>query len=169
MPPPPLPRRMDSAQPPTTAMNNSVYKQFGIPATTLHRHMDSTQPPPTAMSNSSEQINIPAAPAKTAHPAFKPGVDQYVMFFTDPAFNRDVDEFFGIRAPVKTPRTAHYTESDFRLPYKAADDDLAIFRERAGTSETEQEIKIPGEGDRARRVAEGQEILRQVESRACGV
>lgn len=91
------------------------------------------------------------------------------MFFTDPAFNRDVDEFFGIRAPVKTPRTAHYTESDFRLPYKAADDDLAIFRERAGTSETEQEIKIPAEGDRARRVAEGQEILRQVESRACGV
>ena len=55
----------------------------------------------------------------------------------DPAFRRDVFEFFGHAVPDK-PDPKRHDQSDVSSAYKAADDDLAVWRAGSGA---EREVK----------------------------
>jgi hypothetical protein len=46
----------------------------------------------------------------------------------DPAFRRDVHEFFGHTWPAGKPNTDYYDQTDIPSVYKAADDDLAVWK-----------------------------------------
>jgi len=59
----------------------------------------------------------------------------------DPAFRRDVFEFFGHAVPDK-PDPKHHDQSDVSSVYKAADDDLAVWRAGSGA---ESEAKDGGQ------------------------
>jgi len=58
----------------------------------------------------------------------------------DPAFRRDVFEFFGHAVPDK-PDPKHHDQSDVSSVCKAADDDLAVWRAGSGA---EREVKDDG-------------------------
>lgn len=51
----------------------------------------------------------------------------------DPAFRQDIQEFFGHKYPTGKSETKYYSQKDVPPVYKAADDDLAVWRADGGT------------------------------------
>jgi hypothetical protein len=96
------------------------------------------------------------------------------MLFEDPAFKSEVEAFFGVKAsanaityPRNPPNSFTLSASlsnysHFMPPYRPADDDLQVFRERAAITTTTEDNKVPSESDRAKREEEWQQVLREV-------
>ena len=75
----------------------------------------------------------------------------------DPAFRRDVFEFFGHAVPDK-PDPKHHDQSDVSSVYKAADDDLAVWRAGAGA---EGEVKDGGQEGQKDRIKTVEDAKRE--------
>ncbi|KAI4906689.1 hypothetical protein J4E90_010377 [Alternaria incomplexa] len=69
----------------------------------------------------------------------------------DPAFRRDVFEFFGHAVPDK-PDPKHHDQSDVSSVYKAADDDLAVWRAGSGAEGEAKDSGQEGQKDRIKTV-----------------
>ncbi|KAI4913402.1 uncharacterized protein J4E92_009751 [Alternaria infectoria] len=105
----------------------------------------SSYPPPTPTSAASRKgstANVAFQGQKKAtatQPLKSDWFGGYVLH-QDPAFRRDVFEFFGHTVPDK-PDPKHHDQSDVSSVYKAADDDLAVWRAGSGA---EGEVKDDG-------------------------
>jgi hypothetical protein len=70
---------------------------------------------------SGEERRITVEPLKSAYSGG-------FVLHQDPAFRQDVQEFFGHKYPVGKSETKYYSQKDVSPIYKAADDDLAVWR-----------------------------------------
>jgi hypothetical protein len=130
----------------------------------------------TPMTPSSFNGYIPPTPTSVASPKYpapniafygekQPTIDQplksaysggYVLH-QDPAFRRDVYEFFGHAWPDR-PNPEHHDQGDVPTVYKAADDDLAVWRAGAGV---EGEVKDSGKMDNIDRIKNAEDVRRE--------
>ncbi|CAG5137984.1 uncharacterized protein ALTATR162_LOCUS264 [Alternaria atra] len=78
-------------------------------------------PSPASVAFSGKKRSTTVQPLKSAYSS------GYVLH-QDPAFRRDVQEFFGREWPTSESITKHYSQTDVPPVYKAAEDDLAVWR-----------------------------------------
>ncbi|KAI4941221.1 hypothetical protein J4E91_010911 [Alternaria rosae] len=76
----------------------------------------------------------------------------------DPAFRRDVFEFFGHAVPDK-PDPKHHYQSDVSSVYKAADDDLAVWNAGSGAEGEVKDGGAEGSNDRIKSVEDSNREL----------
>ncbi|KAF1849703.1 uncharacterized protein K460DRAFT_349865 [Cucurbitaria berberidis CBS 394.84] len=121
----------------------------------------STRPPMPSSATSSSQPRMSniafmgSRQAVNAKPsALNNGVDP--IFFTDPAFKRDVQDFFGIstqRSGTRDHTTRHYNQNELVLPYNAKEDDLNVWKKRVEAGYEVKDKDAEGASKRGERVA----------------
>jgi hypothetical protein len=86
---------------------------------------------PTSANNSQPNARNIAFPGKkklTMEQLLRNPRSAGFVLHQDPAFRRDVHEFFGHTWPAGKPNTDYYDQTDVPSVYKAADDDLAVWK-----------------------------------------
>jgi hypothetical protein len=78
-------------------------------------------PPADSVAFSGEKRRITVEPLKSAYSGG-------FVLHQDPAFRQDVQEFFGHKYPVGKSETKYYSQKDVPPVYKAANDDLGVWR-----------------------------------------
>lgn len=94
----------------------------------------------------------------TENQPFKNARSGGYVLHQDPAFRRDVQDFFGHTWSAVEPTTKYYNQADVPPVYKAADDDLAVWR--AGFK-VEGGVKDGGKDDKSDRVKSAEDKSRE--------
>jgi hypothetical protein len=140
MGPPPLPHRISLPVPQPPAINmeqDDVAERVKMLPFDFNASAPST--PASATFSQSPVPNVALFGEKRSHHKKqppRPADDGYGVFFRDPAFQRDVQEFFGVTSHGEDTRntdrriTGYFDNTDVAPVYKAKDDDLAIWKKR---------------------------------------
>ncbi|KAG9186408.1 hypothetical protein G6011_02964 [Alternaria panax] len=133
---PPTPAYSNTTRPPAPPMMSFSY-DYSKPLTQQPASANFSLPSAASVAFSIEKRRITVQPLKT------PYCSGYVVH-QDPAFRRDVFELFGHAYPTVESETRYFNQADVPPEYKAADDDLAVWRAGRGA---EGGVKPGGEGD----------------------
>ncbi|KAI4641292.1 hypothetical protein J4E93_008171 [Alternaria ventricosa] len=142
--PPSPPDTRCPAQPvrPSTNMQNAFTPSWTpMPSPSPSNYIPPTPTSVASRKRSAANVAFQGQKQATATPPLKSDWFGGYVLHQDPAFRRDVFELFGHAVPDK-PDPKHHDQSDVSSVYKAADDDLAVWRAGSGG---EGEVKDSGE------------------------
>ncbi|KAI4675974.1 uncharacterized protein J4E84_009773 [Alternaria hordeiaustralica] len=156
-PPPDTRRPGQSVQPPAKMQSNFNPSWTPMPFPSPSAYIPPTPTPVASKKRSAANVAFQGQKQATAtQPLKSDWVGGYVLH-QDPAFRRDVFEFFGHTVPDK-PDPKHHDQSDVSSVYKAADDDLAVWRAGAGA---EGEVKDGGQESQKDRIKAVEDAKRE--------
>ncbi|KAI4605603.1 hypothetical protein J4E83_010495 [Alternaria metachromatica] len=136
-PPPDIRRPAQAAQPSANMQSNFNPTWTPIPSPSSSSYIPPTPTSVASKKRSAANVAFQGQKQATATQPLKSDWFGGYVLHQDPAFRRDVFEFFGHEVPDK-PDPKHHDQSDVSSVYKAADDDLAVWRAGAGA---EGEVK----------------------------
>ncbi|CAN9191217.1 unnamed protein product [Alternaria alternata] len=117
---PPASSPTSISRPPAPPMASFSF-DYSKPLKQLPVSANFSLPSADSVAFSGEKRRITVEPLKSAYSGG-------FVLHQDPAFRQDVQEFFGHKYPVGKSETKYYSQKDVPPVYKAADDDLAVWR-----------------------------------------
>ncbi|KAI4911159.1 hypothetical protein J4E85_011297 [Alternaria conjuncta] len=150
-PPPHTQRSQQPMQPSVNMQNNFTPSWTPMPSPSPSSYIPPTPTPVASKKRSAANVAFQGQTQATATQPLKSDWFGGYVLHQDPAFRRDVFEFFGHAVPDK-PDPKHHDQSDVSSVYKAADDDLAVWRAGSGAEGGVKDSGEKGSTDRVKTV-----------------
>ncbi|KAI4611644.1 uncharacterized protein J4E87_010494 [Alternaria ethzedia] len=157
-PPPPHTQRSQQPMQPSANMQHTFTPSYTpMPSPSPSAYIPPTPTSVASKKRSAANVAFQGQKQATATQPLKSDWFGGYVLHQDPAFRRDVFEFFGHTVPDK-PDPKYHDQSDVSSVYKAADDDLAVWRAGSGA---EGEVKDGGQESQKDRVKSAEDAKRE--------